>query len=218
LLSFAAYFQFMPQNANHSMNLDQQARRAALKTMGIVLATGGLLCAGTKPASAWFQLGPDKNLKRTSLVSREALQELTLYSPNTREAIRTIFKAEGAYVPENLFLINQFCRDYHQNVAHTMDPKLIQLLYALQRDFDNQQIHVISGYRTPQTNAALARTTVGVGKDSYHMKGMAIDIRIPDVPVAKLRDAAKRYEVGGVGYYPAQNFIHIDTGPVRYWA
>ena len=206
--------------ANQQINqqADQQARRAALKAIGITLATGGLLCAGTKPASAWFSLGPDKFLKRASLVFKERLQEVMLYSPNTNEAIRTVFKAEGAYVPENLFLLNQFCRDHRQNIAHTIDPKLIQLLYALQHDFGNQQIHVISAYRTPQTNAALARTTVGVGKDSYHMKGMAIDLRIPDVNVAKLRDAAKRYQLGGVGYYPNQNFIHVDTGPIRYWA
>jgi uncharacterized protein YcbK (DUF882 family) len=207
----------MPQDGQQQLNQTQQARRGALKAMGISLATGGLLCASAKPAAAWFQLGADKNLRKAPLVFKDSLQELTLYSPNTKEAIRTVFKAEGAFVPENLFLLNQFCRDYHQNIAHTMDPKLMQLLYALQLEFDNQQIHVISAYRTPQTNAALAKTTAGVGQDSYHMKGMAIDLRIPDVPAAKLRDAAKRYQLGGVGYYAAQNFIHIDTGPVRYW-
>ena len=81
----------------------------------------------------------------------------------------------------------------------------------------DKPFEVISGYRSPKTNAALASNSSGVAKRSLHMQGMAVDVGLPGMKLAHLRDAAKSLQAGGVGYYPKSNFIHVDTGNVRYW-
>lgn len=145
------------------------------------------------------------------------LRDLSLYNQNTREKLDTIFFEQGHYNQSSLTQLSHFLRDHHVNRAHWMDPRLMTMLYDLQTIFDKKRIEVISGYRTPETNARLRRTMVGVGKDSYHIQGRAVDIRIHDVDVKLAFDVAKTLDVGGVGFYPRANFIHIDTGPHRYW-
>ena len=99
-----------------------------------------------------------------------------------------------------------------------MDQRLLDLLYALQgRTGRRDKFHVISGYRSPATNAMLNARSSGVAKHSYHMKGMAIDIRLPGYDLHKLHQAALALKAGGVGCYPSSNFIHVDVGPVRRW-
>ena len=145
------------------------------------------------------------------------VRDLSLFNQATREHIATVFFAGGDYRRHELQSLNHFLRDHHANVAHQMDPRLLTMLYDLQTIFGKREIEVISGYRTPETNAMLRHTTPGVAKDSYHMRGQAIDLRIPGIHVRDLREVAKTLGVGGVGYYPQANFVHVDTGPVRYW-
>ncbi len=145
-------------------------------------------------------------------------RSLNLYNRHTGESVNHDFWIDGLYQPEALSGFDQVLRDHRQNIAAPMDKRLFELLHQLQSDLNNDaQIHIISGYRSPKTNAMLAARSNGVAKKSYHMRGMAMDIAIPGVDLANLRDAAKNLKLGGVGFYPRSGFIHVDTGRVRSW-
>jgi uncharacterized protein YcbK (DUF882 family) len=100
----------------------------------------------------------------------------------------------------------------------SLDHRLLDLLWRLRATLDTAAPYeVISGYRSPATNAMLARESRGVSRGSLHMRAMAIDVRLPDRPLTALRDAALGLKLGGVGYYPASDFVHVDVGRVRFW-
>jgi len=114
--------------------------------------------------------------------------------------------------------IEHLMRDYRTGTVHAIDRRLIDIVYHLNRMLGSHRpVEVISGYRSPQTNAFLRATTDGVAQNSYHMRGQAIDLRLPGHSLSQLRRAALSLRAGGVGYYPASNFVHVDTGPVRHW-
>ena len=137
---------------------------------------------------------------------------------HTGESLRTTFWAQGNYLDDELQAVNHVMRDHRSGDVHPMDPKLLDLLYALQQSVAvNGAFHIISGYRSPRTNQKLRAQGGGVAKKSLHMQGKAIDIRLPGCPLARLRDAAMALRAGGVGYYAKSDFIHIDTGRVRRW-
>ena len=145
-------------------------------------------------------------------------KSLSLYNIHTGESLRTTFWAEGVYIPESLEAINTILRDYRTGTEIAMDTKLLDLLHLLHAKLDSKQpFHIISGYRSPKTNAMLHNTTAGVAKKSLHMQGKAIDINLPGTELAMLKKAAMRERAGGVGYYPASNFVHVDSGRVRHW-
>jgi uncharacterized protein YcbK (DUF882 family) len=99
-----------------------------------------------------------------------------------------------------------------------MDAGALDVMFALREKFPvGKPFEIISGYRSPATNNLLRKTSSGVAKGSYHMLGQAVDLRLPGVPLKKIRNAAVQMRRGGVGYYPQSDFIHIDTGPVRSW-
>jgi uncharacterized protein YcbK (DUF882 family) len=110
-------------------------------------------------------------------------------------------------------------RDHYTGDVGVMDPQLFDLLHRVQSELGTgQSFQIISGYRCPKTNAALKATRGGgVAKRSLHMDGKAIDVRLPGVPLGDLRDAALSLRQGGVGYYPRDQFVHLDTGRVRHW-
>lgn len=137
---------------------------------------------------------------------------LTLYNSNTRERIRTVFYAHGQYNKRSFNHLCYFLRDSHDHSTHWMDPRLLTLLHDMQSVFDQREIQVISGYRSPRTNARIR-----AARNSYHMKGQAVDLRISGISTRAIREVAKTLRVGGVGYYPSRGFIHVDTGPVRTW-
>ncbi|MCG6935325.1 MAG: DUF882 domain-containing protein, partial [Proteobacteria bacterium] len=125
---------------------------------------------------------------------------------------------DGTYIAEELAAIDYVLRDHRNNEVTPIDRRLLDLLNSLQQSVDKQGIfQVISGYRSPETNARLQRNTSGVAKRSLHLQGKAIDIRLPGVQLNNLRQAALKLHQGGVGYYPASNFIHVDTGRPRFW-
>ncbi len=153
---------------------------------------------------ASLQTGPERTLAFRNL--------------HTGESLRTTFWAQGDYLDDELQAVNHVMRDHRSGDVHPMDPKLLDLLYALQQSVAvNGAFHIISGYRSPRTNQKLRAQGGGVAKKSLHMQGKAIDIRLPGCPLARLRDAAMALRVGGVGYYAKSDFIHIDTGRVRRW-
>jgi uncharacterized protein YcbK (DUF882 family) len=143
---------------------------------------------------------------------------LRLYNTHTGETVRSVFWAEGQFIPDALQDINKVLRDHRNNKIAPIDPQLLVLLNEVSAKFgDNQLVHVISGYRSPESNAKLRANSSGVAKHSMHMDGKAIDIRLPGRDLAQLRKAAMAMRGGGVGYYPDSQFVHMDTGRVRYW-
>jgi uncharacterized protein YcbK (DUF882 family) len=145
-------------------------------------------------------------------------RSLRMYNTHTGESLRTIYWAEGKFVPEAMNDINKLLRDHRNNKIAQMDPKLVFLLDQVSTAVgSNSVVHVISGYRSPESNQLLAATTNGVARHSMHLDGKAIDVRIPGRDLAALHQAALRVGGGGVGYYPASQFVHMDTGRLRHW-
>lgn len=141
-----------------------------------------------------------------------------LYNIHTGERVRAPFFQDGKYVPETMRQITRMMRDHRANQVHKIDPKLIELIHAIQMRVGQQKpIEIVSGYRSPSTNEMLREAGYGVAEHSYHLVGKAVDIRVPGFRVSQLSRMAKTMRRGGVGTYGSGNFLHIDTGPVRYW-
>lgn len=145
-------------------------------------------------------------------------RSLSLVSFNTQETITVTYWSNGAYHRDALDKLNHFLRDSRDNLKTEMDPLLFDVLWhTMQIVGYGGSIEVLSAFRSPATNAWLASVSRGVARDSQHMNGNAMDIRFPGVPVFKIRQAARSLNMGGVGFYPRSGFVHLDTGPVRYW-
>jgi uncharacterized protein YcbK (DUF882 family) len=138
---------------------------------------------------------------------------------HTAERIGLVFAIGEDYLERALSKLNYFLRDHYTHEVGQMDPMLYDLMHRIQKDLGAAgSFEVISGYRSPKTNEHLRQTRGGgVAKTSLHMQGKAIDVRLPSVPLKELRDAAVAQNAGGVGYYPKDGFVHIDTGRVRSW-
>ncbi len=146
-------------------------------------------------------------------------RRLSLYNLHTGERLTTTYWADGAYREEELAAVNQLLRDHRTDEVSAIDRKLLDRLYTLQQQLGSHDtFQVISGYRSPATNAKLQKVSNGgVAKRSLHMQGRAIDIRLPGVELKQLRQAALAQKAGGVGYYERSNFVHLDTGRTRFW-
>jgi uncharacterized protein YcbK (DUF882 family) len=143
---------------------------------------------------------------------------LSLFNVNSNESLTVTYWADGTYRREALNQLNHFLRDSQTGEQTEMDPLLFDVLWHTEEITGfHGTVDVLSGYRSPETNAWLASVSRGVARDSQHMNGNAMDIRFPDVPVFKIRQAARSLQLGGVGFYPRSGFVHLDTGPIRYW-
>lgn len=144
---------------------------------------------------------------------------LAFFHTHTREHIALTYAVHENYDPLALTSLNRFLRDHYSGDVGTMDPQMFDVLHRVRQALGSQTpFEVISGYRSPATNKHLRESRGGgVAKGSLHMQGRAIDVRLPGVPLADLRDAAISLRAGGVGYYPSSQFVHIDTGRVRSW-
>lgn len=163
-------------------------------------------CAASLPARAYMRPPIDK------------ARQLSFESLHTGERWSAVYWADGQYLQGALDEINWVLRDHRTNVSHPMDPRLLDLLAALDNAFGSgTTFQVISGYRSPETNKMLVAASDGVARGSLHLQGQAIDIRVPGVRLASLRDAAMSLKAGGVGFYARSDFVHVDTGRVRYW-
>ena len=138
---------------------------------------------------------------------------------HTGERLRGVeYCDRGGYLPDGLRAIDRILRDFRTGDVRAIDPGLLDLLHVLtRRTGTGRPFEVISGYRSPGTNRMLRQRGRGVAAGSLHTTGQAIDIRLADVPLASLHEAALAIRGGGVGYYPASNFVHVDTGRVRQW-
>ncbi|MDY6890570.1 MAG: DUF882 domain-containing protein [Pseudomonadota bacterium] len=139
---------------------------------------------------------------------------------HTGERLKTTYWAQGRYLHSSLEEINHLLRDFRTGEVHPIDPRLLDLLYAIRERSGNHDnpFEIISGYRSAKTNQQLrSGGGTGVAKKSLHMQGKAIDIRLPGTPLRELHRIACALKGGGVGLYTGSNFVHVDTGGVRYW-
>lgn len=177
---------------------DTKRRRGLLK-----VTLGGLIASVLPP------------LRRADAVDE---RRLDFFHTHTGKHLDVIFKRGDNYVPEGLDHINEFLSDFRTGEVTPMDPQLLDLMYDLRQALgSNGTYEVISAYRSPETNDMLRNRSGGVAENSQHLYGKAIDIRLSDVELHKLRDTAIAMQRGGVGYYAASDFVHIDTGRVRRW-
>jgi uncharacterized protein YcbK (DUF882 family) len=143
---------------------------------------------------------------------------VALHNLHTGESLQAIYWDQGRYVPDALAAVNKVLRDYRTNDEHMMEPRLVDLLHQVHGKVGAKQpFQVISGYRSPKTNAMLHERSGQVAGKSLHMQGMAIDVRLEGVQLDHLHKAAMTLADGGVGYYPTSDFVHMDVGRVRRW-
>ena len=175
--------------------------RRRLLGLGVAAAATGLA-----PVRSWASL------------SQASDRSLQFFNTHTNETLKATYWRNGTVDRGALHDINFVLRDFRTNTVFPIDVKLLDLLAELhQRTGTRQPFEVISGYRSPQTNAMLHAESNGVAAHSLHMEGKAIDIRLADVELTKLHDVAVAMKLGGVGIYPRSDFVHVDTGRVRYW-
>lgn len=145
-------------------------------------------------------------------------RKLAMVNDRTGEWLNTVYWADGEYIPEALDAVNHILRDWRAERECEIDPRVLDILEATRRLLEcDEPFEVISGYRTPATNAMLRRSSRAVAKNSYHVKGMAVDIRLKGRSVAQIARAGLSLEAGGVGRYSRSGFVHLDCGPARSW-
>lgn len=187
----------MGQHAGMAVTI---GRRRLLGSCGAVVATGMLGWSGATRAAA------------------SATRTLRFESIHTDESLDVAYWRNGRYLPDALRAIDHHLRDFRTGDVLPIDHRLLDLLHAVNLRLGNHApLLVISGYRSPATNAMLAARSPNVSRTSLHMRGMAIDVRLTDVPLETLRDTGVALGWGGVGFYPTDKFVHFDTGPVRAW-
>ncbi len=153
--------------------------------------------------------------------ARTPERRLALTNPHSGEHYDACFFANGRYRADGLAELNHAMRDWRTGDTRHMDPALLDLLVRVRDRLDiaaHKPLRLVSGYRSPRTNAAMHERSHGVASKSQHMLGKATDIAIPGVPLNRLRDVALSMRGGGVGYYPHDGFVHIDTGALRHWS
>jgi uncharacterized protein YcbK (DUF882 family) len=181
--------------------------QAVVKRRDLLAGAGSVLAGVAAPA-----------IVRAQGLAEGTVRRASLYNLHTGDSFNEVFYADGAYVPAALAEAMRVLRDWRNGEEHTMDPRLFDALHAISVRLDsNRPYQVISGYRSPNTNAMLHARSSGVAEHSQHMLGKAIDVRIDGVELRNLHKAALDVSAGGVGYYPVSNFVHVDVARVRQW-
>ena len=145
-------------------------------------------------------------------------RRLSFYHTHTHETLEVTYAVGGEYSASALLAINEFLADFRNGEETVMDPFLLDLIYDVRASLGSAEtFEVISAYRSPETNEMLRKSSNGVAKNSQHLLGKAIDVRLRGTATNALRDAAIEIQRGGVGYYQASDFVHMDTGRVRRW-
>jgi uncharacterized protein YcbK (DUF882 family) len=152
------------------------------------------------------------------LAASAAARCLSFVHTHTGERLSVAYFRDGSYLPHALARLNELLRDLRTEQVHPIDPQLFDRLHALQNLAGcTEAFEIISGYRSPETNAGLRRQSTGVAERSLHMDGKAIDVRLPGCNTARLAQLARSQQSGGVGFYRVSDFVHVDTGRVRIW-
>ncbi len=173
---------------------------------------GGLTAVTAMAAAPAFAYAP------ALLKGAGDFRSLALVNDRTGERINTVYWADGEYIPDALEAFNHILRDWREDLVYQMDPHALDILSLTLRLLDcGEPFGIVSGYRSPKTNAMLRRRRRGVAKNSYHMKGMAVDITLMSRSVRAINRAGLALGAGGVGRYSRAHFVHLDSGPVRRW-
>ncbi len=189
-------------------------RRNFLKFAGTT-AFNGALVGGSAAA---ILLPANATTPATPTQARADARLLSFVNTHTGDTFADAYWEHGSYVPDAMAAINHVMRDHRSGETHAIDPRLLDQLHTLKGVVGGAAPYqIISGYRSPATNATLHEQSSGVATHSLHMEGRAIDIRVSGVDLPRLRDAALGMNAGGVGFYEASDFIHVDTGRVRRW-
>lgn len=184
--------------------LETPIDRRALLRLGLGAGAGLFASMMARPALASLLSQPERTLSLVNL--------------HTGERCRLTYWQDGGYVTEALATIQHVLRDHRTNAEHPIDTALLDLLSTLRAKLEtNTAFEVISGYRSPESNAAMHARSSGVARGSLHMQGKAIDIRVGGRALADIHRTALAMGMGGVGYYPSSDFVHVDTGRVRQW-
>jgi len=158
-----------------------------------------------------------------SLTVRPSAYELSFYNTHTRETLSITYRTGRRYDERAMEEISHLLRDHRNGHSHEIDGALMDMLHDIKVTLETRHhglkvvYSIISGYRSTATNEKLRKAGGGQGKNSQHTHGKAIDVRVPGVKTEEIRDVAWCLQKGGVGYYKGSNFVHIDTGKVRYW-
>lgn len=183
-------------------------RRGLLKA-GILTIGTGLVSSLATPALASMKMPSSSGSYRVSF-----------RNGHTGESFNGVYRVGNKYLPDAFEQINHVLRDFRTGEEFPIDPRSIDILYQLHNKIGrNQQFEILSGYRSPKTNAMLREASFrsGVARNSLHMVGQAIDLRMDGYSTRRIRDLAIDLRAGGVGYYKSSNFVHIDSGKVRHW-
>ena len=185
---------------------------------GFLGLSGAAILGAAWPGSAFASASADRGPVPVSGALSTEPRTLRFDHTHTGESLSVEYWRQGAYEPQALDAVNRLLRDFRTGDVHPIDPALLDLLHDLRNvTGTSRPFAVISAYRSPATNAALREHSDGVASKSLHLVGKAIDIRLGDVPLETLRSAALSRRAGGVGFYAASNFVHVDTGRVRAW-
>lgn len=197
---------------------DGRVRRRVLAGLGGLGLTAGLVGLTARPAMAEVQSASLMSASPlSSAFKNTSSRTLSLHNVHTGERLTETYW-RGGYQAESLARINHLLRDWRSGEVIEIDRNLLDLLHAVsQRLGTTETFDIISGYRSPKTNANLRKKSSGVAKNSFHTKGKAMDIHLPGQGLKGLRNAAWEMQAGGVGYYAKSGFVHVDTGRVRYW-
>ncbi len=187
----------------------------SLDISGRMMSRRNFLTAGLAVTAAC--LVPHKLLAAVTNVAYPE-KALSFYNTHTGEKLKTVYWSEGTFMPQALTDINHILRDYRTGEVKEIDRALLDLLFALGQKMESAgPFHIISGYRSAETNSFLRFLSDKVAKNSLHMDGKAIDIRLPGHELKTLQRAALDLRSGGVGYYPLSDFVHVDVGRIRHW-
>jgi len=204
-----------------NMKIDEDitiaSRRKFLKQMayGSVLALSG---CGVETAAVRQVSRHVHDHAHTQPIHSPGYKTLSFEHTHTGEKLKLTYFEHGKYIKDALQEINYLLRDFRTDDTHPIDTALLDQLFDLKQTLGlNRPFHIISGYRSPFTNARLRKHSHGVAEHSFHLQGRAIDIRVEGVPSKTIRNAALTMAQGGVGYYPRNNFVHLDSGRFRTW-
>jgi uncharacterized protein YcbK (DUF882 family) len=173
--------------------------------------------AKRSPKRPRLEIAPDASQRLAEALAIPD-RSLSLYHLHTGEHLTVDYAVSGGYEPECLAALRWLLRDHHTDEERPIDPHVLDLLFAIRHELDSSQpLHVFCGYRSPMTNVLKRLAGAGVAEHSYHLTGQAIDFAIPNRSLRDVHRTAVALRGGGVGYYPRSGFVHVDTGPVRYW-
>ncbi len=184
--------------------VEQVMERRGFLKVGLTLSTAAVLSATcVKPVLAANEGG---------------MSSVSFKNDHTGETFTGVYRVGNKYLPEAFERINYVLRDFRQNEIFPIDPRVIDIVATVHKASGSSQPYsVLSGYRSPKTNAMLRHESGGVAKKSLHMAGQAIDVRMHNISTKRLHDLATKLHAGGVGYYSRSNFVHMDSGTFRTW-